>query len=166
MKFPFLFLCLLPPSLPPSPPSLPLLPLSHPHSLSLSPSLPPSFSLSLPPSLPQDGSCHYKPADIGSTCSGFQDIKSGSEADLQVASATVGPISVGIDASHLGFQVTGTHTHTHTYTHTHTHSHKHRHTRTCTHTQSQVHTRYSKCAHAHTEWHTYIKYTPQATYKL
>ena len=54
---------------------------------------------------PQDEKCRFSKASIGSTCSGYIDIESKSEDQLQVASATVGPISVGIDASHIGFQV-------------------------------------------------------------
>ena len=37
--------------------------------------------------------------------SSYRDIKQGSESDLQVAVGTMGPISVGIDASSLSFQV-------------------------------------------------------------
>ena len=55
----------------------------------------------------QDETCHFKSANVGATCSSYVDIPSGSESDLQVASATVGPISVAIDASHLSFQVRG-----------------------------------------------------------
>jgi cathepsin L len=53
----------------------------------------------------RDEKCRFSKASIGSTCSGYIDIESKSEDQLQVASATVGPISVGIDASHIGFQV-------------------------------------------------------------
>jgi len=43
--------------------------------------------------------CKYKPANIGATISSFKDIPTNSEADLMTAVATVGPISVAIDAS-------------------------------------------------------------------
>lgn len=53
----------------------------------------------------RDEPCHFKRATVGATDSGFVDILSGSEAHLKVASATVGPISVAIDASHPSFQL-------------------------------------------------------------
>lgn len=49
--------------------------------------------------------CHYKPANSGATLSSWVDVKSRSEADLQTAVATIGPISVAIDASHASFQM-------------------------------------------------------------
>lgn len=52
-----------------------------------------------------DENCRYTSANIGSTCKSYVDIPSKSESDLQAASATIGPISVGIDASHLSFQL-------------------------------------------------------------
>jgi len=48
--------------------------------------------------------CKFKPADIGSTLTGYTNIASGSEADL-VAKITEGPVSVAIDASHSSFQL-------------------------------------------------------------
>jgi len=52
----------------------------------------------------RDGSCRYKPDTSGGTIKSFVDVTSGSEADLETASATIGPISVAIDASHNSFQ--------------------------------------------------------------
>lgn len=53
----------------------------------------------------QDDKCKYKVKNRGATLSSYVDIKEESESDLQVALGTVGPISVGIDASNLSFQV-------------------------------------------------------------
>ncbi|RZC43276.1 Peptidase C1 domain containing protein, partial [Asbolus verrucosus] len=52
----------------------------------------------------EDEKCHYKPKNKGATDRGFVDIESGSEDQLQAAVATIGPISVAIDASHESFQ--------------------------------------------------------------
>jgi cathepsin L len=52
----------------------------------------------------EDGTCKFKPANVGATCTGFTDIESGSEDALSAAIATVGPISVAIDASQDSFQ--------------------------------------------------------------
>lgn len=46
-----------------------------------------------------ESSCKYKAKNSGATISSYVDIKSGSEAQLKKAVATVGPISVAIDAS-------------------------------------------------------------------
>jgi len=51
-----------------------------------------------------DGKCRYKKTTIGATCTGFTDIKSQNETDLQTAIANIGPISVAIDASQDSFQ--------------------------------------------------------------
>jgi cathepsin L len=53
----------------------------------------------------RDGSCRFKAADVGATDTGFTDITSKDEDALQQAVATVGPISVAIDASHSSFQL-------------------------------------------------------------
>lgn len=53
----------------------------------------------------EDEKCHYKESSIGATDRGFVDIDSGSEEQLQAAVATIGPVSVAIDASHETFQL-------------------------------------------------------------
>ncbi|XP_064645050.1 cathepsin L-like [Lineus longissimus] len=53
----------------------------------------------------KDDVCRFKSTCIGSLCVGYQDIPHGNETALQVAVATVGPISVAIDASHKSFQL-------------------------------------------------------------
>jgi len=52
----------------------------------------------------EDGKCVFNSSDIGATDTGFVDVTAGSEKDLKMASATVGPISVAIDAGHMSFQ--------------------------------------------------------------
>lgn len=52
-----------------------------------------------------DGNCRFKKANVGATDKGFKDIEAGSEDDLTNAIATVGPISVAIDASQDSFQL-------------------------------------------------------------
>jgi cathepsin L len=52
-----------------------------------------------------DNQCRFKKDAVGATDTGFTDIKSKDEAALQEAVATIGPISVAIDASHSSFQL-------------------------------------------------------------
>jgi len=52
----------------------------------------------------KDGRCRFKKADVGAEDSGFADIPAGDEDALTAALATVGPVSVAIDASHESFQ--------------------------------------------------------------
>lgn len=52
-----------------------------------------------------NGQCKFNAANVGASDTGFTDIKSKSEEDLQSAVATVGPVSVAIDASHTSFQL-------------------------------------------------------------
>ena len=52
----------------------------------------------------EDGKCRFKPANVGATDTGFVDVKSGDESALATAIATIGPISVAIDASQDSFQ--------------------------------------------------------------
>ncbi|XP_034530193.1 cathepsin L.1 [Notolabrus celidotus] len=53
----------------------------------------------------EDDQCRYNPANIGATCTGYVDVKEGDEDALKEAVATIGPVSVGIDASQESFQL-------------------------------------------------------------
>lgn len=52
----------------------------------------------------EQDNCRYRPMSRGATCSGFVDIEQGNEDDLQKAVATVGPVSIAIDAGQQSFQ--------------------------------------------------------------
>lgn len=52
----------------------------------------------------KDDRCRYNPKKKGADDAGYMMIDSGSEKALQTAVASVGPISVAIDASFLSFQ--------------------------------------------------------------
>nr|XP_045596387.1 procathepsin L-like [Procambarus clarkii] len=52
----------------------------------------------------KEGKCQYNPQESGARVTGFVHIRTGSEDALKKAVATVGPISVGIDASHGSIQ--------------------------------------------------------------
>jgi len=52
----------------------------------------------------EDDTCRFNKANIGATVKGFVDIPTGNENALQAAVATIGPISVAIDASSDNFQ--------------------------------------------------------------
>lgn len=53
----------------------------------------------------KEGSCHFNPLEIGAHCTDHVDIERYSEKALTEALATVGPISVAIDASQPSFQL-------------------------------------------------------------
>ncbi|XP_028293262.1 cathepsin L1-like isoform X5 [Gouania willdenowi] len=53
----------------------------------------------------EDGKCRYNPANIGATCTGHVDVTQFDEDALKEAVATIGPVSVAIDASHASFQL-------------------------------------------------------------
>ena len=53
----------------------------------------------------QDKDCRFKPDSIGATCTGYTDIPEGDEDALQDAVASIGPVSVAIDAGHSSFQL-------------------------------------------------------------
>ncbi|OXA43352.1 cathepsin L1 [Folsomia candida] len=52
----------------------------------------------------QDDTCRYKKIDSGADDTGYVDIPSGDEDKLMKAVASVGPVSIAIDASHESFQ--------------------------------------------------------------
>lgn len=52
----------------------------------------------------RDGKCHYDEKKVVTKVTGHVDIPQGSEDKLKEALATVGPVSVAIDASHFSFQ--------------------------------------------------------------
>lgn len=51
-----------------------------------------------------DDTCHFNKKNVGATDKGYTDIPTGDEDALKSAIATVGPVSVAIDASHESFQ--------------------------------------------------------------
>uniref|UniRef100_A0A914X5P0 Cathepsin L-like n=1 Tax=Plectus sambesii TaxID=2011161 RepID=A0A914X5P0_9BILA len=51
----------------------------------------------------KDSQCRFKRQFVGAVANGFVRIKKGDEGQLQNAVATIGPVSVGIDASHSSF---------------------------------------------------------------
>lgn len=51
-----------------------------------------------------DDTCHYSKQNVGATDKGFVDIPEGDEEALMKAVASVGPVSVAIDASQESFQ--------------------------------------------------------------
>lgn len=53
----------------------------------------------------EDGKCRFKKADVGGTDTGYVDVAQGDEQQLMDAVATIGPVSVAIDASHVSFQM-------------------------------------------------------------
>ncbi|GAB0097150.1 Cathepsin L [Sergentomyia squamirostris] len=52
-----------------------------------------------------DDTCRYDPRNRGATDKGFVDIPQGNEKKMMQALATIGPVSVAIDASHESFQL-------------------------------------------------------------
>lgn len=57
------------------------------------------------PYVAADGACQFNPFQPLYTISGYVNVQSGSESALMTALKTVGPISVGIDASSMLFQL-------------------------------------------------------------
>ncbi|XP_019623314.1 PREDICTED: cathepsin L1-like isoform X1 [Branchiostoma belcheri] len=59
---------------------------------------------SYPYTATDDKPCKFDNSSVGATLVGYKDVKSGNEHALKRAVATVGPISVAIDAGHESFQ--------------------------------------------------------------
>ncbi|CAI9559325.1 unnamed protein product [Staurois parvus] len=59
---------------------------------------------SYPYTAKDEDECHYNPDTKAADDTGFTDIEPGSEKDLMKAVASIGPISVAIDAAHGSFQ--------------------------------------------------------------
>lgn len=57
------------------------------------------------PYVAAQGSCRYSKENVGARDTGFTDIPRGDERALKEAVATVGPVSVAIDASNFSFQL-------------------------------------------------------------
>lgn len=55
------------------------------------------------PYMAEEGTCRYNPANSGAKVRGYVDIETGSENQLKAAVATVGPVSVAMDARHASF---------------------------------------------------------------
>jgi len=53
----------------------------------------------------KDDSCKFKTGAVGATDAGFVDVTAGNEDKLKEAIATIGPVSVAIDAAHDSFQL-------------------------------------------------------------
>jgi len=52
----------------------------------------------------KDGRCRFKRPAVGADDTGFVDVTPGNETALMIAVATIGPVSVAIDAGHESFQ--------------------------------------------------------------
>ena len=52
----------------------------------------------------KDDTCRFTAGNVGATDKGFVDVPEGDEEALKAAIATVGPVSIAIDASQESFQ--------------------------------------------------------------
>ncbi|XP_052239158.1 procathepsin L-like isoform X2 [Dreissena polymorpha] len=52
----------------------------------------------------EDQTCEFDESKVKATVTGYVDVEQGSESDLQIAVATVGPVSIAIDASRDSFK--------------------------------------------------------------